>query len=230
MRISRCGISFLAFFLLHAVWAAAVSTPLTIKVLSAQTESTSLNSDANGAPIDCSIPDYSAYCHYSRTAIVRHIMVVEDTNGNSFSISCAVDSRWSRCAELLSGETFEARKEKLGIMVWYRDAKGKERKQLFQLVSSVPPSQSAAAAASVPESAQAILSEKVRCNFSSTPSGADIAIDGKYVGNTPSEIGLTAGTHIVVLTMLGFDEWTRDLTVTADSVVNVTASLQKVQP
>jgi len=72
--------------------------------------------------------------------------------------------------------------------------------------------------------------EKVKCNFTSTPSGAEITVDGKYVGSTPSEIPLTTGTHVVVLSMPGFAEWKRELTVEAGSVVNVTASLPKTQP
>jgi len=81
-----------------------------------------------------------------------------------------------------------------------------------------------------PAYAQAVPTEKVKCNFSSTPSGAEITIDWSYVGNTPSEIGLSAGTHVVAISMPGFAEWKRELTVGADSVVNVTANLQKTQP
>jgi hypothetical protein len=71
---------------------------------------------------------------------------------------------------------------------------------------------------------------KIRCNFSSTPPGAEITVDGKYMGNTPSEIGVSTGTHVVAISMPGFAEWKRELTVAADSAVNVTASLQKAQP
>ena len=69
----------------------------------------------------------------------------------------------------------------------------------------------------------------MRCNFSSTPPSAEITLDGKYVGNTPSEISVSTGTHVVVFSMPGFGEWKRDLTVVAGSVVNVTANLQKTQ-
>jgi hypothetical protein len=68
--------------------------------------------------------------------------------------------------------------------------------------------------------------EKVRCNFTSSPPDADITIDGSYVGNTPSEIGLTTGKHVVVIAKVGFGEWKRELMVASDSVVNVTANLQ----
>jgi hypothetical protein len=77
---------------------------------------------------------------------------------------------------------------------------------------------------------QVVNPEKVRCNFSSTPAGAEITVDGKYVGNTPSEIGLITGNHVVVISLPGFGEWKRELTVAADSAVNVAAKLQKVQP
>jgi PEGA domain len=70
----------------------------------------------------------------------------------------------------------------------------------------------------------------VKCNFSSTPAGAEITVDWRYVGNTPSEIGLSSGTHVVVISMPGFAEWKRELTVASDSAVNVTATLQKAQP
>ncbi|MGA8540199.1 MAG: PEGA domain-containing protein, partial [Terriglobales bacterium] len=155
-----------------------------------------------------------------------------------FTIACAVDLRWSRCALLAVGEKFKARKEKAGIVVFYPDAKGKQRKQLYQLVASVPAPKSGAAADSGPASEspspaevmQAGVPESVKCNFSSTPSGADIIIDGRYVGSTPSEISLAPGTHKIVFTLSGFDQWKRKLTVGADSDVNVSASLQKVQP
>ena len=71
--------------------------------------------------------------------------------------------------------------------------------------------------------------EEVRCNFNSTPPGADITVDGKYLGNTPSEIPLSTGTHVVILSMPGFTQWKRDLTVTSGSELTVGAILQKEQ-
>jgi hypothetical protein len=95
---------------------------------------------------------------------------------------------------------------------------------------SPTPAPVAAPAAAPGSVLQQGASQKVRCNFSSTPPGADITVDWRYVGNTPSEIGLTPGTHVVVVSMEGFAEWKRELTVGADSAVNVTANLQKTQP
>lgn len=79
-------------------------------------------------------------------------------------------------------------------------------------------------------SAPAVPAVKVKCVFTSMPPGAEISVDWRYVGNTPSEIGLSAGTHIVVISMQGFAEWKRELTVGSDSQVNVAATLEKAQP
>ena len=56
-----------------------------------------------------------------------------------------------------------------------------------QVPASAPP---AAAAAPAPqaEPSQEVVPGEVKCNFTSTPSGAEITLDGKYVGSTPSAI------------------------------------------
>jgi len=50
-------------------------------------------------------------------------------------------------------------------------------------------------------------------SVSSEPSGAEIYIDGKFVGQTPSTIELSAGSHHVEVKSPGRQEWTRDLNV-----------------
>jgi hypothetical protein len=52
----------------------------------------------------------------------------------------------------------------------------------------------------------------------STPSGADISVDGSFVGSTPSTLNLTPGTHDILVTKQGFTDWTRKLNVTGNSV------------
>jgi hypothetical protein len=228
----------LAFLLISAAWANAVSKneqQLTIKVLSADTESTPLQDDNNGAPKDCGIMDYSAYCHHSRTAIVRHTMMVQDSNGNTFTIGCTVDSIWSKCAPLPAGEVFSARRTKRGITVWYRNAKGKEVKQDYALVgdgdkSLARPQQDLPGADALNSSGARVAEinrDTAKCSITSNPPGADIMLDGKYVGNTPSTIVVGPGAHTVALSMPGFATWKRELTVTAGSDVDVSAALQK---
>jgi PEGA domain len=78
-------------------------------------------------------------------------------------------------------------------------------------------------------SASSAPAVKVKCDFISTPPGAEISVDWRYVGSTPSQIGLSPGTHIVVISMPGFAEWKRELTVGSESQVSVAATLEKTQ-
>lgn len=58
--------------------------------------------------------------------------------------------------------------------------------------------------------------------LTSTPDGADIEIDGVFVGNTPSTIGVTSGQHDMVVRKSGFKPWERKIMVSSGRVkVNV---------
>lgn len=52
----------------------------------------------------------------------------------------------------------------------------------------------------------------------SNPAGADIQIDGAFVGNTPSTLSVAPGSHEVTVRKKGFADWTRKLNVTGGSV------------
>jgi hypothetical protein len=52
----------------------------------------------------------------------------------------------------------------------------------------------------------------------STPSGADIEIDGAFVGNTPSTVSLAPGSHQIAVKKKGFTAWTKTLNVTGGTV------------
>lgn len=52
----------------------------------------------------------------------------------------------------------------------------------------------------------------------STPSGADIEVDGSFVGSTPSTINVSPGTHEVTVKKKGFVDWTRKMNVTGGSI------------
>lgn len=59
----------------------------------------------------------------------------------------------------------------------------------------------------------------------SDPDGAEIAINGKYVGNTPSTLQLPPGDQTITVTKAGFAAWERIITATAGGIVNVNAML-----
>ncbi len=65
-------------------------------------------------------------------------------------------------------------------------------------------------------------------SVNSTPAGADIEIDGSFVGNTPSKVTLTPGTHTVVVKKSGFGDWSKTLTVTSGTIT-LSAELEQVK-
>jgi hypothetical protein len=62
----------------------------------------------------------------------------------------------------------------------------------------------------------------------STPSGADIELDGSFVGNTPSDVQVPEGEHAITLKKAGFVNWERKMKVSAGSSVHLNAELEKV--
>lgn len=50
-------------------------------------------------------------------------------------------------------------------------------------------------------------------DIASTPSGADIEIDGKFIGSTPSSIRLSPGDHEIAVKKSGFAVWDRKMSV-----------------
>jgi hypothetical protein len=53
---------------------------------------------------------------------------------------------------------------------------------------------------------------------SSTPDGADIEIDGNFVGSTPSTVGVAAGLHQLSVKKSGFKPWERKITVSSGHI------------
>jgi len=262
--------------------AASLKNAMRITVLDSVTRAAKV--EDNGVPTNCEGVTFDAYCRSTTNVPLVSTLLVQEEDNPPFRISCTIESRFSRCTPLPKGATFDAKREKKGITVYYVDDKGKARKEFYALVApdAKTPTTAAAVVAPQPVSAAAgnavpapathaaapvqnspvaattvqtgtsaqrspvpaisspavaarqispeSAAAKVKCNFSSTPAGAEITVDWRYVGNTPSEIGLSPGTHVVVISMPGFAEWKRELTVGADSAVNVSASLQKTQP
>ena len=76
-----------------------------------------------------------------------------------------------------------------------------------------------------PESiAAAVTTSTALLDISSTPPGADIEIDGKFVGSTPSSINVTPGDHDVAVKKSGFLLWQKKVSVSPGHI-NITAEL-----
>jgi hypothetical protein len=52
----------------------------------------------------------------------------------------------------------------------------------------------------------------------SNPQSAEISVDGRVSGSTPNTLHLTAGDHVVVLRMVGFQAWRRTVHISNDPV------------
>jgi len=66
-----------------------------------------------------------------------------------------------------------------------------------------------------------------KLQLASDPPGADIEVDGSFVGNTPSDVQVAAGDHAVVVKKAGFKDWQRTLKVSSGSSVHLNAELEK---
>jgi hypothetical protein len=87
----------------------------------------------------------------------------------------------------------------------------------------VQPSPVASAAQSTNGTDPLLTSVEVK----STPDGADITVDDKYMGSTPSTLKLAAGDHKIKLEKSGFKTWERTLTVSAGATATVNPTLDK---
>jgi len=72
--------------------------------------------------------------------------------------------------------------------------------------------------AAAPQLQQVAESSVTKVSVASNPPGADIEIDGGFVGNTPSALDVPAGDHTVKVSKSGYKEWERKLKTNGGSV------------
>lgn len=63
----------------------------------------------------------------------------------------------------------------------------------------------------------------------STPEGADITVDGKFKGSTPSSLRVEAGDHSVYVEKPGFRKWQRTVSIDAGSNIRLDMTLEPDQ-
>jgi hypothetical protein len=85
----------------------------------------------------------------------------------------------------------------------------------------VPPSSPAATPNAGPTDSTPVSPDQgaaAELEVSSTPDGADIEIDGNFVGSTPSTLGVAAGPHQLSVKKAGFKPWERKITVSSGHI------------
>ncbi|MGA8772802.1 MAG: hypothetical protein WB536_00340, partial [Terriglobales bacterium] len=131
--------------------AATRNNEMRVKVVNSETRSDAV--EGGDVPKNCDGANFDAYCNNSNTRVLTNTLVVQEDDGTTFRVACTVDAKFSRCVPLPTGESFDARREKHGITVYYVDDKGKARSQLYTFVGGqrgVVASAAAPAAAGAP--------------------------------------------------------------------------------
>lgn len=93
--------------------------------------------------------------------------------------------------------------------------------------AAAPATQPTTPVTALPTPGVGLAPEPASVEFSSTPEGADILIDGAFVGNTPSTLRVTPGHHAIEIRMAGYHSWTRTMVVDPESHPSVRATLAK---
>ncbi len=79
----------------------------------------------------------------------------------------------------------------------------------------------------VPGAEGASAVETGTVSIKSTPEGADVSSDGNFMGNAPASLKLSPGKHTVKVSLTGYNDWTREITVSAGSELQLNAVLEK---
>jgi hypothetical protein len=142
--------------------------------------------------------------------------------------------RWSKGAHVAVNEDVEYYVDGRKLHVLDNDHK-EHTIEIIKEIRKVPQAPTAAVAVA-PLDRQPVASQTApdpvalaSVAIDSIPSGADIEIDGGFVGNTPSTLSLAPGSHTVNVKKEGFVLWTRTLNVTGGSV-HLNAELDPAPP
>jgi hypothetical protein len=65
-------------------------------------------------------------------------------------------------------------------------------------------------------------------NITSSVPGADVEVDGNYVGSTPAQVQIAAGNHTITVKKRGYKPWTRTMNVTGGNL-NISADLESIR-
>jgi PEGA domain len=103
---------------------------------------------------------------------------------------------------------------------------GAELRAAVKETSTIPGDLGASAATSS-ASVQPSAPSQAMLEISSTPPGADIELDGSFVGSTPSSLGVSPGDHSIKLSKNGYATWERKLK-TSTGTVKVSPELEPI--
>jgi len=122
------------------------------------------------------------------------------------------------------GDVIHFRIEKDSAYIPQPNPDGTQSEEKLRILSEdeAPKENPSAAAAQVQPAAESTAAALL--DIASTPPGADIEIDGKFVGSTPSSISIKPGDHDIAVKKTGFSAWQKKVSV-APGHINIAAEL-----
>lgn len=141
--------------------------------------------------------------------------------------------RWSKAADAAIGERIKYAVQ--GRSLYLLDDQGHEhhativQRVLRSEVHEAQPVESGSAEAIIGPTSSNSTGAFAKLTIKSSPDGADITVDGKFVGNAPSTIRLAPGNHVVGMSKPGFKPWQRTVSINGASEITLDATLEKAQ-
>ncbi len=211
--------------------------PVMLKVI--ETDAISSKADGSRITTTCTNDGSGNFtCESRQVPGAQHIELVsfaDPSDGSLYMIAC-IQGAGARFAEgfaagagaatvtgcAVAPGTYRARWEK-GRLKVLREKNGKDKETTFIVLSSAP-----MRAGNPQGQASGMISQQARLSLSSMPPGAEIAIDGNLVGQTPSSVPVTPGEHSIRITKTGYSPWERRIS-TSGGDVTIAAELEAVQ-
>jgi PEGA domain len=91
-----------------------------------------------------------------------------------------------------------------------------------EIAAAAAPAQSAGT-----PSTAAMASATGTLEVHSSPDGAEVYVDGAFVGNAPATLKLTPGQHTIRCTQSGYKDWSREISIQSGSEAHLTATLER---
>jgi hypothetical protein len=79
----------------------------------------------------------------------------------------------------------------------------------------------------IPATTKTAVESQAQLTITSEPSGAEIEINGEFIGNTPSTVTVKEGNVIVTVKKVGYHPWQRSLKVTGGDKRTLQAEMVK---
>lgn len=208
--------------------------PVALKII--ETDAISYRPDGSRTTTTCTVagPD-TLTCDSNQVPASQRTQIVsfaDGADGNVYMISClqGAGARFAQGFAAGTGAatvtgcfappgTYKARWDG-GRLKILHEKNGRVKEATFAILASTPISKEGAQKSS-PRLEETVVA------FSSAPLGADIEIDGKFVGQTPSSIPVPPGEHSIKISKGGYEQWDRKIS-TSGGEITVSADLERV--